>query len=344
MGIATRPTSAGSTYVYVSCFGSPGGSGANTATASPVRATAWGETSPWPTWNWMPRDGMAPAQTGCALSGATRAAIPGVSSPTSSSTSRLASRRGRRTVLTPPAARPAGPATRCASRPTAPPPTRARRTSALRRELAEIFRIGVLEVGLQRVRVERRRAGLAAGLGRLDRGQREQGLAREDGRLEPQRDGDRVGGARVDLNDRVAAIDVQLGVVGVVLHLRDDDLAEVGAEARDDLLQEVVREGPRELHAGELHRDGARFRGTDPDREHALPFPLLQAHDRRVGRSIQPEVGYPHFDDAVARFQGPKRPGISAVPGSACRSRPPSPAASGARSRDPDPEIGRAHV
>src|SRR3989454_8199816 len=34
---------------------------------------------------------------------------------------------------------------------------------------------------------------------------------------------------------------------------------------------------------------------------------LLQDHDRRVGRPIQPEVGHPHFDDAVARCQGPKR-------------------------------------
>src|SRR5437870_1357619 len=306
----------------------------------------------------MPRDGMAPAHTGCALSGATRVAIPGFSSSTSSSTSRVPSidtswstiqarasgvaerppwysRPVTATPPTPPT--PPTPATRCASRATAPAPESARSRSALRRELAEVFRIEVLEVGLQRVRVERGRAGLAPALAGLDRGKREQAIAREDGRLEPQRDRDGVGGPRVDLNHRVAAIDVQLGVVGVVLHLRDDDLAQVGAESRDDLLQEVVREGPRELHAGELHRNGARLRGTDPDREHALPFPLLQDHDRRVGRPIQPEVGHPHFDDAVARCQGPKRPGISAVPGSACRSPPPSPAASGGRSRDPVP-------
>src|SRR3989442_1527341 len=182
----------------------------------------------------MPRDGMAPAHTGCALSRATRVAIPGVSSSTNSSTSRVPSLSRRAIVMTPRATRtapppPPAPATRCASRATAPAPESARSRRALRRELAEVFRIEVLEVGLQRVRVERGRAGLAPALAGLDRGKREQALAREDGRLEPQRDCDGVGGPRVDLNHRVAAIDVQLGVVGVVLHLRDDDLAQVGA-------------------------------------------------------------------------------------------------------------------
>ena len=57
----------------------------------------------------MPRGGRAPAHTGCALSAATRVAVPGFSSSTSSSTSRVPSRCGRAIVITRRAARTAGP-------------------------------------------------------------------------------------------------------------------------------------------------------------------------------------------------------------------------------------------
>src|SRR2546427_12100789 len=97
-------------------------------------------------------------------------------------------------------------------------------TTLFRSEFPEIFRVEVLEVGLQRVGIERRRARLAASLSRLDRREREQGLARENRRLEPQGDGDGIGWPGVDLDHRVTAVDVQLGIVGVVLHLGDDDL------------------------------------------------------------------------------------------------------------------------
>src|SRR2546421_12577865 len=96
--------------------------------------------------------------------------------------------------------RPAGPystrpetTTPCATRPVAPPTlVSARSTTRLGSELPEIFRIEVLEVVLQGIRIERPRARLAAGLARLHRRERQQALAREDRRLEPQRDGDRV--------------------------------------------------------------------------------------------------------------------------------------------------------
>src|SRR2546427_7534258 len=42
-------------------------------------------------------------------------------------------------------------------------------TTLFRSEFPEIFRVEVLEVGLQRVGIERRRARLAASLSRLDR-------------------------------------------------------------------------------------------------------------------------------------------------------------------------------
>src|SRR6266540_2223109 len=180
--------------------------------------------------------------------------------------------------------------------PPPPPPRRQSRASGLWSELAEIFRIEVLEVGLQRVGVERCGARLPRGLARFDGRQRKQAFTREDRRLEPQGDGDRVRRPRVDLDDRVAAVDVQLGVVGVVLHLRDEDLAELRAQAEDDLLQEVVRERTRELDARELHRDRARLRRADPDGEHALPFLFLQDHHRGVGRAVEAQVGDAHLD------------------------------------------------
>src|SRR5690348_2311013 len=100
--------------------------------------------------------------------------------------------------------------------PAPPPPTpRPSNRTALRSELAEIFRIEVLEVGLELFRIERRCAGPTARLARLDRGQREQALAREDGRLEAQRNRDGIGRSGIDLDHRVTAVDVQLGVVGV---------------------------------------------------------------------------------------------------------------------------------
>src|SRR2546422_2174322 len=54
------------------------------------------------------------------------------------------------------------------------------------------------------------------------------------------------------------SVDVQLGVIRVVLHLGDDDLPQVGAQAEDHLLQQIMGERPRELHARELHGDGDR--------------------------------------------------------------------------------------
>src|SRR5882762_6014653 len=92
-------------------------------------------------------------------------------------------------------------------------------SNRLRRKLAEIFGIEVFEVRLQRVGVEGTARPPAAGLDgaftRVDGGELEQRLARQDGCFEAQRERDRIGGPRVDLNHRIAAIDVQLGEIRV---------------------------------------------------------------------------------------------------------------------------------
>src|SRR4029077_15477065 len=172
---------------------------------------------------------------------------------------------------------------RCAwsSPPALPPPlrpARATRRAALRSELPEVFRIEDLQESLQRFRIERTAAGRArrsptrfgAGLSGFHGGQREQAVARVDRGFEPERDGDRIGRPGIDLDHRVTALDMELRVIRVVLHLGDDDLPQVGTEAEDHLLQQVVGERPRELDAGELHGDGARFGRPDPYREHSL--------------------------------------------------------------------------
>src|SRR5882672_12673249 len=120
-------------------------------------------------------------------------------------------------------------------------------SNRLRRKLAEIFGIEVLEVRFQRVGVEGAApTWLDGAFARVDRGELEQRLARHDRRLEPQRQRDRIGGTRVDLNHRIAAINVELGEVCVVLHLRDDHFAQLGAQSDDHLLEQVVRQGAGE--------------------------------------------------------------------------------------------------
>src|SRR5467141_854830 len=118
-------------------------------------------------------------------------------------------------------------------------------SNRLRRKLAEIFGIEVLEVRFQRVGIERTAAtGLDGAFTCVDGRELEQRLARHDRRLEPQRQRDRIGGTGIDLNDRIAAINMQLGEIRIVLHLRDDHFAQLGAQPDDHLLEQVVCQGP----------------------------------------------------------------------------------------------------
>src|SRR6266852_4409960 len=128
----------------------------------------------------MAGPGMAPAQLGRSVSAGTRVAEPGFSSSRSSSMTRPETTNCVCAVRAAP--------------PLAPPPPPASVSSAttLRSELPEVFRIQVLEIGFQVVGAERRGARLSARFPGLDRGERQQAFAREDRRLEAQRDGDRV--------------------------------------------------------------------------------------------------------------------------------------------------------
>src|SRR6185295_4449622 len=101
--------------------------------------------------------------------------------------------------------------TTCApSVPPPPPASRPKRTSALRGELAEIFRIEILQVGLELVRVQwGRPARFARRVAGIHRGHREQRIAGEDRRLQPQGERDGIRWPGIDLNDGVPAINMQ---------------------------------------------------------------------------------------------------------------------------------------
>jgi hypothetical protein len=78
---------------------------------------------------------------------------------------------------------------------------------------------------------------------------------------------------------------VELGVVRVVAHVRDEDAHEVDAQVVEHVLHEVMRERARALHTLEGIGDGGRFGPADVDGEHpAAALLLAQEHDRGVGR------------------------------------------------------------
>ena len=72
----------------------------------------------------------------------------------------------------------------------------------------------------------------------------------------------------------------------------------IAAQTHEDLLEEVVGEWSLGLHALELHRDGARLRGPDPDGEHARPVLLPEDDDGGVGGAVEAQMGHGDFDHA----------------------------------------------
>src|SRR5690606_40572303 len=121
-------------------------------------------------------------------------------------------------------------------------------------------------------------------------------VARVDGGSQPERDRDRIRGARVDAEDFRAAADDQLREVRVVDHPGDEYALQGATQPGDHGAEQVVRERTRELHSRELHGDRTRLARTDPDRQHPRATLLLEDHDRGVRGTIQTQTLYRDFN------------------------------------------------
>ena len=89
--------------------------------------------------------------------------------------------------------------------------------------------------------------------------------------------------------------EVQLRVVGAVLHPGDRDAPQGPAQRDDQCLAEIVREGALSLDLIHLHDNRLRFRLADPDRQHARAVCFPQHDDVRACCAVEPESGHGHF-------------------------------------------------
>src|SRR5437879_8708548 len=166
--------------------------------------------------------------------------------------------------------------------------------------LLEVLRLDVLQPLAQLLRI--------VGLDRLRRllrdlhlpGLREDLLLHEDrgGHAQRQRDG--VRGPRVDRVLGVAELEVEDGEEGVVLEGGHHDLAHLGLERLEDVLDQVVRHRPGGGDLLELQRDGVGLEDADPDRQRALVVFVAQDDDRHVRDRIEGEPAHFHLDEHTA--------------------------------------------
>src|SRR3989304_6887004 len=73
---------------------------------------------------------------------------------------------------------------------------------------------------------------------------------------------------------------MDLGEVGLLLDLGDDDAQDADGEGGEHGTEEVMRHRPRGLHALQLHRDRRRLGLPDPDRQSHRLRSIDQQHDR----------------------------------------------------------------
>src|SRR5512140_366453 len=197
------------------------------------------------------------------------------------------------------------------------PPSHLPRVHAARRsqvELSEVFGSHLLQILLElfrrdvaRILRNHRRlllviaaaATLCLGVLHLDR--REERFLREDRRRETQCDRDAVGGTRVDVKHVLAAQQVQLREIRVVLHLGDLYAAQLGTHAGDQPLAQVVRERPRRTDVVHFHDDALGLRLSDPDRKQPVAALLLQNHYVRARNAVEPQSGHADFNHLLSR-------------------------------------------
>ena len=104
---------------------------------------------------------------------------------------------------------------------------------------------------------------------------------------DPDREGEGVGGPRVDLHLRAVDRDRDRGVEGVVAQLGHRDPLALGVELLEHVGEQVVSHRPRRRGALQLHQDRRRLRVPDPDRQELVPVGCLQKDDRLLADEIE---------------------------------------------------------
>src|SRR3954454_8588207 len=129
----------------------------------------------------------------------------------------------------------------------------------------------------------------------LDRRLGDDVLGREDRRPASHRQGERVAGARVDLE--LAAVDRQRdrGEEGVVAQLGDGHLRAPHLELAEHVDHQVVGHGPRRRGALQLHENRCRLGMPDPDRQELVAVDGLEQHDRLFADHVEAHAVDDHF-------------------------------------------------
>ena len=92
---------------------------------------------------------------------------------------------------------------------------------------------------------------------------------------------------------------------GAVAQIFDHHPVELGAEALDQRLHQVVRQRPRRGDAVQLERDRLRLERADPDGQLATrPSLLDETDDRRAACLVDPQVPYLDLDGGRQRPPG----------------------------------------
>jgi hypothetical protein len=136
----------------------------------------------------------------------------------------------------------------------------------------------------------------------LDRRLGDDVLVGEDRRLRAHREGERVGGPRVDLDLAAVHLEGDRGVEGVLAQLGDGDAGARDLELRQHLVHEIVGHRARRVGALELHEDRGGLGVTDPDRQELVPLACLQEHDRLLADHVEAHA----VDHHLLHLSGPR--------------------------------------
>ena len=124
-------------------------------------------------------------------------------------------------------------------------------------------------------------------------------LCREHRHADTDRQGERIGRARIDLDDPTAELQEDPCVVGLLGKLRDHDPLDVRAELLERRREQVVGQRAFGRQALEAHRDRAGLPWPDPDGQVSLALALLEDHHVAVGQHVDAHALDDHLDQSV---------------------------------------------